>query len=166
MLKKIVTMERIIQKMMKGSYHGNLSLDSIYLTEEGEVKFLDPFLLESIHTPYEKHMLGLVKFPLSPELIHCLQSHHPKPNCDKKKVEVWTIGILMLSLMNLVQPDYFYDWRNDSLKYNELDQMLGNVVRRYSPLLVRAISKCLELSPVNRCSMRDLEQTLKYYYES
>ena len=164
-LKNIVNMEKTVEKY-KRNYHGSLSLDTIYLTEEGQIKFLDPFLLESHHTPYEKHMLGLLKIPLPPELIHSMQSNIPNPNCDPKKVEIWMIGIFLLSLMSLVDPSYFYDWNTNSLKTGELDLMRNQVTRLYSPLLVRTITKCLELSPVKRCSLRDIEQALMYYHDN
>lgn len=153
-------MEWTLTQKLKIGFHRNISTKSIFITEEGDLKFLDPFLLETAHTPYVQNLLKLAKNPLPPESNEFLKGYKPEPELDKEKIEVWMIGILILSVSSLANYEIFYDFENFEVNSQVIETLINQVSRDYSPLLRDLIRLCLRFDPDERCGMETINKFL------
>lgn len=153
-------MEWILTKRLKIGHHRSLSTKSIFISDDGEIKFLDPFLLETTHSPYSQNLLRLSKNPLPPELCDALKNYKPEPEVNEEKVEVWMIGLVILCVSTLANFEIFYNFGNFSLNEQIIDTMMKKVGRDYSPLLRDLLKLCLRFKPEERCNMETINNFL------
>lgn len=93
MLERLIIME----KYLVGTFnrvHGNLKPDAIFITDDENIKFIDPTIVDYKIDGLTKTKLGLENFPLSPELMH-LMRYNIEDDYDRQASEVWTIGIIL-----------------------------------------------------------------------
>lgn len=153
-------MEWILASKLKIGFHQNISPRTIFITEGGEIKFLDPFLIETTHSPYAQNLLGLSKNSLPPELFSSLKMYQPEPNFDKEKAEVWMIGIVALSVATLIDYELIYDFNNFDVNTELLGQLQKQIAQSYSPLLRDLIKLCLKPEPQERCDLETINKFL------
>jgi len=144
----------------RGEYHQGLSSKEIFVSEEGKILFLDPFFDFSCNTPYTQNMLGLAKHCLPPELMVCLKRYEANPPLDPIKIEVWTIGLILLSMATLTVEEDYYDFESSKVLTNRIDKSLGSLGSKYSPLFKELLMTCLESNPQKRASMAMIKEFL------
>lgn len=140
------------------AYHGDLKTDSIFVNEEGIIKVLDNYLIDSRHNPYSKMVLGLTKIPLPPELMNEYRNFNKNPEYDQEKAEVWFIGVLILNCMSLTHYNKFYNLEEGTVDSKLLENTLYKIGGVYSPLLRDLVEHCLEEQPKKRCSFETIKQ--------
>lgn len=153
-------MEWILSSRIKIGFHQNISPRTVFITESGEIKFLDPFLIETTHSPYTQNLLRLSKNSLPPEMFDSLKDYKPEPECDKEKAEVWMIGIVALSVATLADYESIYDFENFEIRKDLLKQLQRQAAKGYSPLLRDLIKLCLQFDPEERCNLETINKFL------
>lgn len=142
----------ILEKQMLVSerVHGDIRASTIFITEQGEAKFYDSNLIDYRRDAYVKTFLNISKCPLAPEQLKSIQRKEANPAYDRQSTEVWSIGILALTMATLSSEEVLYDWRRYTVDKKGLAHLLDKIQDKYSPLFFNMVKKCLDYDPEKR----------------
>jgi len=144
-----------------GTVHGNLQSSTIFITEEGEARFIDPIITFRGESSFTRALKGNHSICLPPELLDCLRRSEHYPKYDKVKAESWSIGMVLLSCISLKSEEFFYNSKALKLHGNKIKEAVGIYSRSYSELLIGLIETCLDPNPVDRGSINDIKGFLQ-----
>jgi len=134
----------------KGRLSGDIRSSTIFISEEGQAQFVDPFLMGNNHSSFMKTLLKISKCPLAPEQLKALMGLGT--GRTDMHTEVWAIGVLLLSIASLSSEELLYNWRNYEIDKRGLTHLLSDVQKRYTPLLFELTKSCLQDNPSARPS--------------
>jgi len=156
-LGQLIEVEVFMQSSPRDT-HGNISLFSIMISEDGLAVLPDPLLLFPRDTNYTRSYLSEYRGPLSPEELVARASKQSIPKINSEAVEVWALGLVTLCTCLLVGEDKFYAFKEGTLWLNRtlLDEGLRKVEKRYSHQLTELIRGCLFDNPSNRMMFNTL----------
>lgn len=138
------------QMLETSRVHGDIRSSTIFITEQGEAKFYDSNLIDYRNDAYMKTFLNISKCPLAPEQLASMQKKDSNPAHDHQATEVWSIGILALTLATLSSEEVLYDWRRYTVDQRGMAHLLDIVQKKYSPLFFNMVKKCLDFDPEKR----------------
>ena len=153
-IEAIMNVEGVV--LRQNRFHGDLRTSTIFITEDGYAKFLDPSLLDFKSNSFFKVMMGSAKCNLSPEYIQALQANQKEPRSNPELADVFSLGIVLLSICCLQEDNSFYNWKKNELESHKVTECLKEVKERYSQLLYELASGCLRENPQERISISDI----------
>lgn len=153
-IEAIMNVEGVV--LRQNRFHGDLRTSTIFITEDGYAKFLDPSLLDYRSNSFFKVMMGHAKCNLAPEYIQALQANQKEPRSNPELADVFALGIVVLSICCLKEDTYFYNWKKNDLESHKVAECLKEVQKRYSPLLYDLVFGCLRENPLERSSISDI----------
>jgi serine/threonine protein kinase len=160
-LEAILRLEALMQT--EGRLHGDIRSTTVFITEDGKIKFIDANIIDANMTNLWKTVFNVYHCPISPEYMQAFNTRSYKAsdmNSIDEKSEVWSIGILLLSVCDLAKEDTYYDWSRNEIRFKMIEASLEAVGRRYSPLLYSTLRKSLEVNVHSRAQIKDLALAL------
>lgn len=151
---KVLQMELFMQFYKR--LNGDLRLSSIFVTEDGYLKFYDPVLLEQYSNGYYSALFGEEQALVSPEEMLDVRRQSNKSLSVEDYTEAWSLGIILLCLCNLKTEESIYDWKTKNIRFEAIEVMLGFTRRGYSPELSNLITAMLERDTQRRISISSL----------
>lgn len=161
MLECIIEMEN--QMAVHSRVHGDLRPKTVFISEDGFVRFFDSNIVEANMNSFWKTVNNVQRCPLPPENLLLLKTRSYKLTDMSKTdtcAEVWSIGIVLVCMADLRSADHYYDWNSYRVRASKLDESMLHVKQRYSPLLFTTIQTSLEDNPKTRCSLDSLRKAL------
>ena len=153
-IEAVMNVEGVV--LRQNRFHGDLRTSTIFITDDGFAKFLDPSLLDYRSNSFFKVMMGSAKCNLAPEYIQALQANQKEPRSNPELADVFSLGIVILSICCLQEDTYFYNWKRNELESKKVTDCLKEVQKRFSPLLHELVSGCLRENPQERISISDI----------
>lgn len=159
----LVEVERHFQSSQtQRQIHGDLRLTTIFVADDGSLKFLDPFLVNWMTNDL---MFALQygtssKVLLAPErLTNLREEERSKEGTETTEAgEVWTIGLILLCMCSLKTGDHFYNKRMITLEMGKIQSTLLEISRNYSSRMCELIGQCLKENPAERINLQKLLQ--------
>ena len=155
-IESIMVLQSVVLKHNR--FHGDLRTGNIFITEDGQTKFVDPSLLDHDNSTYIKVMTGETRANISPEVVQALQSSQREAKTNPELVDVFAIGIILLALATLHEDSYYYDWSRKDIIWRNVRESLDEIQLRYSPLLHQLAKGCLQERMSERIHMTDILQ--------
>lgn len=134
--------------------HGDIRLNTIFISEDGSIKFLDTFLVNWRVNGFMKAVLNGAKPPLAPEMLKMLKEDAPNDESTPEN-EIWTIGLVLLCMASLKKESHFYDWRLRQVNFQNIEACLEDVRKRYQTKLHGLLSRCLQAKPSDRMNYKE-----------
>lgn len=153
-IESIMAIEARVLK--SNQFHGDLRTSTIFLTEDGHAKFIDPVLLDHHSSAYLRTMTGQTRSNLSPEYAQAMRACQRELKLDPEPTEVFAIGIIILALSTLHEDSWYYNWSLKDLSWQNVRQSLEELHVRYSPLLHQLAMGCLKERMAERLRFVDI----------
>ena len=120
--------------------------------------FIDPILCFPRETNYSRSLNSSIFRPsLSPEELELRQNKVLIPKVAAEPCEVWTIGIILLSVCLLAGEESFYTADQDyKVQHERIQSGLQKLSQRFSANLHHTIKGCLSIEPNLRPSINNL----------
>jgi len=120
--------------------------------------FIDPILCFPRETNYSRSLNSPILRPsLSPEELELRQNKVLIPKVAVEPAEVWSIGIILLSVCLLSGEESFYTAEYDyKVQHERIQTGLQKISQRYSVNLHHTIKGCLSMEPNLRPSILNL----------
>ena len=93
---------------------------NIIVPDDESIKFIDPTLIHFKMNGFMKTRLGMETAPLSPELMTCLQTNMEATG-DQQASEVWSIGIVILSMATLSDYKSYYNFSKTAIDQGKVE---------------------------------------------
>jgi serine/threonine protein kinase len=154
-----------------GSFHGDLQPEYIYFTDGmREARVINPLSYTKFQMGYNI-LLGEsktnYKTPLSPEYLSFLKAKMFYPQTDNIKADMFSLGIIVLSLLVKVDWDYFYDFQKCSVNMNEIKINLAKVIKQnYSEELFYILDQALKRDPIDRPHINEFLKMTRFKYKN
>ena len=143
-LKSLVSVSDYMYK--SGLYVGDISPKNVLIDQEGEVKLLNFYMVSDFKTSLDfsrEHSGYRTTFP--PEYLSKLKVlDWSTEDIDKKKADVFSIGMTLLCATSNEYAESFYDWSNYSVKFDKVVKKINllksqNFSSDFTNLLVRML---------------------------
>ncbi|CAD8170567.1 unnamed protein product [Paramecium octaurelia] len=126
----------------QGKYHGDLTIQHVYLDLDGSVKLIEHDLIPGGMNPFQKALYNNEFHAFSPELLGLLQQGDKEhqygkiDNATLNKTDVFCLGLMILELASQFPTYQYYDWETKTMNCQQITnaiQFLPN--RGYSTVL-------------------------------
>ena len=154
-----------------GSFHGDLKPDYIFFTNDmKEVKIINPLSFTKFSMGYNI-LLGEsktnYKTALSPEYLSFLKIKTYYPQTDNIKSDMFSLGIITLSLLVKIDWEIFYDFQKCNINLNEIKINLAKVIKMgYSEELFYILDQALKRDPIDRPHINEFLKMTRFKYKS
>ena len=138
-----------------GSTHGDLRPEYIFLTKgQNQVRIINPLGHTKFGTGYNV-MLGEsktpYKTPLSPELLNFLEQKTYYPQVEHSRSDMFSVCLIILSLIVQVDWEEFYMFEKYSMNHNEIKINLAKIIKfGYSEELFYLLDQGLQRDMLKR----------------
>lgn len=153
-IESVMSIESVVLKQNR--FHGDLKTSNIFITDDGQTKYFDPFLLDHSSNSYYKVMMHKARCNLPPEYIASLHANQKEPKSNPELADVFSLGIIILSLGCLREDSHFYDWNRNDIIWNNIRQSLDFIKNRYSELLYNLVVGCVKEKAAERLRVADI----------
>ena len=132
--------------------HEDLKPSSILISKMGVYKIAQHNIAGTTIPAYHQRLSGMSdgRTYLSPALLSNLQRYELKPNHNSWKSDVFSLGMIVLHAATLSSCERLYDWNNNTLNYNQLQERISSLKPRYS----QNFQDCLHMMLDNRENTR------------
>jgi serine/threonine protein kinase len=154
-----------------GSFHGDLKPDYIFFTPGmREVKVINPLSFTKFSMGYNI-LLGESKTNyttvLSPEYLAFLKTKTFYPQTDNIKSDMFSLGLIVLSLLVKVDWEIFYDFQKCTVNLNEIKINLAKVIKSgYSEELFYILDQTLKRDPIDRPHINEFLKMTRFKYKT
>lgn len=154
-----------------GSFHGDLKPDYIFFSENmKEVKVINPLSFTKFSMGYNI-LLGESKTnymtALSPEYLAFLKAKTFYPQTDNIKADMFSLGLIVLSMLVKVDWEQFYDFQKCSVNLNEIKINLAKIIKmKYSEELFYILDLALKRDPIDRPHINEFLKMTRFKYNS
>ena len=124
---------------------------------------MDNFFLSNFKTGYHKQLLNdNYSCPMSPLLLYALKSRISTPFHNGIKSDIWSLGMTILSIATKIDFEFFYDWSNYRVRYDQIKRRFDDLRRKgITEDLVWLLSEMLEETEERRIDLESIEAVLK-----
>ena len=154
-----------------GSFHGDLKPEYIFFTKDmRETKVINPLSYTKFSMGYNI-LLGEsktnYKTVLSPEYLSFLKMKTYYPQTDNIKADMFSLGLITLSLLVKVDWDIFYDFKKCVIHMNEIKINLAKVVKMgYTDELFYILDLALKRDPIDRPHINEFLKMTRFKYKN
>lgn len=136
-------------------FHGGICPEA-FIFDSGKFKFL-PYFLFSLQTSFEKMMSRDLRTScfLSPEEFLCLEIGEVAEFIDRKKCDVFSLGMTLLCVLEGYDSSGFYDFSSFVINFQKVQECLLALKPRLSFGLFKAVSEMLQPVPSDRISVEE-----------
>lgn len=138
---------------------GEYRSKSIFLSPEGYIKlFLLEIEEENRHSCYykvlaEKHLID--EYILAPEQLKYLNNLEYEIKYDPFKADLFSIGMVILELITLDKPKFYYNEEKTELKIERISFDISSMSKQYSDAFVQLLKGCLAPSAEHRLNITE-----------
>jgi Protein tyrosine and serine/threonine kinase len=150
----IMSVESLILKHNR--FHGDLRTSTIFIAEDGQMKFADPVLVDPNSNSYFKVLMKQAKCNLPPEYLQSLHANQREPKSNPELAEVFSFGIVLLAVSSLQIETAFYDWEAQEINWRAISAAINSVKAQYSELMVELLSQCLRERASDRLHLGEI----------
>jgi serine/threonine protein kinase len=99
---------------------------------------------------------------MSPLLLYALKSRISTPFHNGIKSDIWSLGMTILSIATKIDFEFFYDWSNYRVRYDQIKRRFDDLRRKgITEDLVWLLSEMLEETEERRIDLESIEAVLK-----
>lgn len=155
-------------------YHGDIKPLNVFLDNSGKPKIADQGLISQYKDGYSKALDKEGISLLAPELIVELGKRNENPDIyDVYKCDIFSLGIMVLGLTTLQNPEAFYSIIDNRLRESDIHYALENIGMEYSLEFRNLLKSMLEFDPRRRISANSISKKssvnegiqLKHFFE-
>lgn len=144
--------------------HGNLTPESIFMSQKGEIKLLDDSLFEDEYSVFRDCLNGAQIPYMSPELFHSLRKEKNSDiRVNKFKSDAFSVGMIFLYGALLEEPSNCYNWETFTFYPSRLYDRCEQLRKRYHGQFANVISHLLRLDPNERPDAQQVLANIEYY---
>ena len=151
-----------------GIQHGDVQPCNVMIDDSGNVKLIDFMCYDD-----SKHN-GLVRMiqsnfhssPIAPELFTFFIKKMTGNNYNLEKADMWSLGITLLAICTIC--DYkttLYDYSAYTIQTGRIAEEISQMSARYSQALVNCVTNLLQIDPVKRFSLSQLNKYINDHVE-
>ena len=134
----------------KGSYHGNLKPQNIFIDKNGKVKLGDFFIIS------RKMIIGDPKTGLKTKPICYLAPEYIKDQTKSSKTDIWALGCILLEMLTKEKP-----WKHNYYNISFIKDAISNnkppeIPKNLTELCKNFIKKMLQIKEEDRASIQEL----------
>jgi len=141
----------------RGIYHGDIKPLHLSLTNEGKIKLADHGIINpGYRNNYHRTIADRRDTFISPEALAFVPYKQGEGKYDVFKNDVYGLGMTTLYAANLKNPISCYDFQKYKINNSMVEDLIQEAGTRYSPSLITAIRKMLNMEPNKRPDFRTL----------